>query len=466
LKSGGKSPQARAASFPNKDAEKAAAIASVPGLRARVAAQTIIADVVASGHALDERFDPAATPNRLSGLDERDIALTRSIATVAVRRFGAIRKAQARLLEKGLPRNAGALEWILATGLAQILFMEAPDHAAVDLAVRAARLEARTAGFAGLINAVLRNAARQRDELLADIDPLRDETPGWLAQRWRKNWGETRAQEIARAHLLEPTLDLTLRDPAQGAEFAERLEGVLTPTGSLRLLSHQPIRAMEGFAEGAWWVQDAAAALPARLLRAAPGMSALDLCAAPGGKTAQLAAAGANVTAVDRSAERLKTLSANFERLGLPVDIAVADAAAYAGGPFDLVLVDAPCSATGTIRRHPDVRWTKRSGDIDALVAAQARILDQACKLTRPGGALVYCTCSIEPEEGEAQIAQLLRRNPDFRRDRIEPGECGITPELLTAEGELRTLPCYWPHENSRLAGIDGFYAARLKRQG
>lgn len=456
-------PAGRPTSFRTGDAEREAKIAAAPGLRARIAAQQIIADVIAGGHALDERFEASAVPSRIVGLDDRDKSLARSIATVAVRRLGAIRRAQGRLLERGLPRNCGQVEWILIAGLAQVLFLDIPDHAAVDLAVRATRLEARTAGLAGLVNATLRNAARRRDELIALADPLADETPLWLAQRWRRNWGE-RAADIARAHLLEPTLDLTA--PGDPAEWARRLDAHLLPTGSVRLSAHTPIAELDGYGEGKWWVQDAAAALPARLLRPAAGQTALDLCAAPGGKTAQLAAAGCEVTALDRSAERLKTLSANLARLNLHADLAVADAATWSGGPFDLVLVDPPCSATGTIRRHPDVRWTKKAGDIESLSAAQTRILDNAARLVKPGGALVYCTCSIEPEEGEHQIAAFLRRNPDFRRDPIAAGECGIPAEMLTPEGDLRTLPCHWPNENPRLAGIDGFFAARIRRQG
>ena len=454
----------RQGSFRTSDEEREAKVAATPGLRARIAAHQIIADVLTGGHALDERFDPTAVPSRIIGLDDRDRGLARSIATVALRRLGAIRRAQGQLLERGLPRNCGQVEWILLAGLAQVLFLDTADHAAVDLAVRATRLEARTAGLAGLVNATLRNAIRQREDLLALADPLVDETPLWLAQRWRKNWGAAQALAIAQAHLAEPTLDLTVRRDA--AAWAERLGAHLLPTGSVRLIAQTPIVEMEGFAEGAWWVQDAAAALPARLLRPAAGQKALDLCAAPGGKTAQLAAAGCQVTALDRSAERLKTLTANLQRLNLVATPVVADAAAWSGDRFDLVLVDPPCSATGTIRRHPDVRWTKRAGDVEALAALQARILDNAARLVKPGGTIVYCTCSIEPEEGEAQIAALLRRNPDMRRERIAPGECGITPELITADGDLRTLPCHWPNENPRLAGLDGFFAARLNRQG
>lgn len=457
--SGGRSSAARPT-----EAEREAAISAVPGLRARMAAHLVISDVVAGGHALDERFAPSAVPNRTAGLDPRDKALVRSIATVAVRRLGAIRRILNQLLDKGMPRNAGQFEWIALGGLAQILFMDTPDHAAVDLAVRAAKADVKTAGFAGLLNAVLRSAIREREKLLAELDPLVDETPGWLAQRWRRAWGDERAQAIAAAHLREPTLDVTVRDDAAG--WAEKLGGAVLPTGSVRIAAHTPVPDMPGYDDGEWWVQDAAAALPARLLPFEPGARVLDLCAAPGGKTAELAAAGAQVTALDRSAERLKQLSANLGRLGLHADIVVADAATWSAEPFDAVLVDPPCSATGTIRRHPDVQWTKKPGDIDQLAALQAKILARAATLVKPGGHLVYCVCSIEPEEGEAQIAAMLRKNPDFRRAPFEAGECGLPPELLTAEGDLRTLPCHWPNEDARMAGLDGFFAARLKRQG
>ena len=446
------------------EAEREAAITAVPGLRARMAAHQVISDVVAGGHALDERFLPTAVPNRTSGLDARDKALVRSIATVAVRRLGAIRRILTQLLDKGMPRNAGQFEWIAIGGLAQILFMDTPDHAAVDLAVRTAKADTKTAGFAGLLNAILRSAIRERETLLAEIDPLADETPGWLAQRWRRAWGDERAHAIAAAHLREPTLDITVRDDA--AVWAEKLGGTLLPTGSIRIAAHTPVPELPGFEDGQWWVQDTAASLPARLLPVFPGARVLDLCAAPGGKTAQLAAAGADVVALDRSAERLKQLSANLARLSLHADIVVADAATWSAEPFDAVLVDPPCSATGTIRRHPDVQWTKKPGDVDQLAALQAKILARAATLVKPGGYLVYCVCSIEPEEGEAQISALLRKNPDFKRVPIEPGECGVTPELLTADGELRTLPSHWPNEDSRMAGLDGFFAARLRRQG
>lgn len=437
---------------------------SHPGLAVRVAAAAIISDIVQGGHTLDEKFAPDAAPSRLGGLDDRDRALARSIVTVALRRLGTIRLALSQLVEKGLPRNCGMLEWILIAGAAQLLFLDTPDHAAVDLAVRAARLDAKSAPFANLVNGVLRNLIRRRDEFLRQSDPLDDDTPHWLAARWRRIYGEERAHAIAAAIRDEPTLDLTVK--ADGAEWAEKLGGRLLPSGSVRLASHAPIPSLPGYDEGAWWVQDAAAALPARILAVRPGQRVLDLCAAPGGKTAQLAAAGARAIALDRSAERLKTLSGNLARLKLEAAISVGDAAAYKSEPFDAILLDAPCSATGTARRSPDVLWTKKPGDLAALAALQAKMLDHAVTLLKPGAALVYCVCSLEPEEGEAQIAALLRRNPDVARDPIDPLAFGLPPEAATRDGELRLFPDFFPHDDPRQRGLDGFFIARVTRLG
>jgi 16S rRNA (cytosine967-C5)-methyltransferase len=426
-----------------------------------LAAAQAVAEVLTFARPLEERA--GELEGRFAGSDVRDPALARSIATVSFRRLGTIRKALGRFLEKGLPKRAGPLEWILIVAAAQLLFLDVPDHAAVDLAVRATRLDPGAAAFAALVNAVLRNLARAREEILAGSDPLDDDTPHWLAQRWRATYGEATARAIARAHRDEPTLDLSVKSDAEG--WARRLNGVVLPTGSVRLESHVAIADLEGYADGQWWVQDAAAALPARLLHAGPGMRAVDFCAAPGGKSAELAVTGAKVTAVDRSAERLKRLAANFERLRLEAEIVVANALVFEAAPFDATLIDAPCTATGTIRRHPDVAWIKRQGDLPTLVELQSRLLDKAIALTKPGGAIVYCTCSLEPEEGEGQIAALLRRNPDVRRIPIEPGEIGGLDECLNAAGELRTLPCHLPGPTPRLSGLDGFFAARLQRR-
>ena len=439
-----------------QDAEPAPA--PVPGLAARQAAAAALADVVAHGRSLDERF---ATPAFLQ-LEPRDRALARSIVVASLRRLGTLRAGLARFLERGLPKKSGTLEHILVVGAAQILFMEAPDHAAVDLAVRAARADQRAAPYAGLVNAVLRNVAREKDALLRVEDPFLD-LPQWLSARWRKAWGDERAARMAAILRCEPTLDVSVRADAQ--EWARRLDGIVLPTGSVRLLNRAPVQELPGYAEGEWWVQDAAAAIPARLLRAGPGMRVADLCAAPGGKTAQLAAAGAHVVALDRSAERLRRLAANMERLRLSVDVAVGDALAYEAAPFDAILLDAPCTATGTIRRHPDVAWVKRASDVAALAVVQGKMLDRACSLLKPGGTLVYCTCSLEPEEGPAQIAALLRRNPDMARAPVEAAEIGGLSDCLTPEGDVRTTPDALPNEDPRLAGLDGFFVARVTRR-
>ena len=436
-----------------------APVSAPPGLVARVVAARAIAEALTLSRPLDERLAADLTLHR-GGLDARDRALARSIATVALRRLGTIRKALGRRLEKGMPKRGGALEWILIVAAAQILFLDTPDHAAVDLAVKAARTDAASAPFAALANAVLRAIARDRDDILAGSDPLDDDTPAWLAQRWRSTYGESIARLIAAAHRAEPTLDLSVKSNAFG--WAERLGGIALPTGSVRLDTHAPVVELEGYAEGEWWVQDAAAALPARLVQPAPGMRVVDLCAAPGGKAAELAAAGVDLTAVDRSAERLKLLAANFERLRLTSEIVVADALAFDAPPFDAALLDAPCSATGTIRRHPDVAWIKRPGDLASLIKLQAELIDKAITLTRPGGVVVFCVCSLEPEEGEAQIAAVLRRNPDVRRLAIAPEEIGGLTECITPSGDLRTLPCHLWGEDPRRSGLDGFFAARL----
>ena len=435
-----------------------------PGLPARLAAAAILGDIIGKSHSLEECFSPGAIPARLGGLDARDVALARSIVTVALRRLGTIRAALGELLEKGLPRQVAHLEWTLIAAAAQVLFLDVPDHAAVDLAVRATRLESKTAPFAGLINGVLRNLARGREKILAESDPLDLDTPAWLAARWRKTYGDELARAIAAANRDEPTLDLTVKSDA--ALWAQRLGGIVLPTGSVRLNTHTPIAELGGYADGEWWVQDAAAALPARLLGVGPGVSAADFCAAPGGKAAQLAELGADVTAIDRSAERLKRLAANFQRLKLHADVIVADIVGLKAQPFDAILIDAPCLSTGTIRRHPDIAWTKKPTDIAALVAVQARMLDKAVELVKPGGAIVYCTCSLEPEEGEMQVAALLRRNPDVVRWPIAPAEVGDVAGVINENGELRTLPCHLPAPDPRLSGLDGFFAARLSRRG
>src|SRR5258705_1052858 len=297
-----------------------------------------------------------------------------------------------------------------------MLWMDVPDHAAVDLSVRLVQSDRRAAKYAGLVNAVLRRCAREGQPLIDEVKSQTLDVPPWLLARWIAHYGETVARDIAIAIGCEPSLDITVKSDA--AQWATRLHGETLPTGSVRTLLQGSVTMLPGFAEGQWWVQDAAAALPARLFGDVAGKNIADLCAAPGGKTAQLAHAGARVTAVDRSPARRARLRDNLARLALEAEVVGADAAEWPGGKsegFDGILVDAPCTSTGTIRRHPDIAWLRQEADIAALAALQKRLLQKAVTLLRPGGTLVYCTCSLEPEEGGHAISALLESEPAMR---------------------------------------------------
>jgi 16S rRNA (cytosine967-C5)-methyltransferase len=410
---------------------------------------------------LDQALDHALA--RTPGLDPRDRQLARAITTFALKRLGSIRAALDARLKKTLAESPADFGANLIVGAAQILTMAVPAHAAVDLAVTLTAADRTLAGLTGVVNAVLRRIADERDAILAGHDP-RIDLPAWLIARWDDTYGRGRATAIAAATAQESTLDVTaLADPAR---WAEALGGRLLANGSIRLDSHAPVQSLQGYEDGVWFVQDAAAAAPAPLLRARPGERVLDLCAAPGGKTAQLAATGADVTAIDRSAPRLKRVAENLARLKLSATLVAADAATWDGPPADAILLDAPCAGTGTIRRHPDIAWTKTPEDVATLAALQTKLLDRAAALLRPGGRLVYSTCSLEPEEGERQIAALLARRPDLARDPVRPGEAPGFDAAIDADGALRTTPEMWPDPDPRRAGLDGFYAARVRRAG
>jgi 16S rRNA (cytosine967-C5)-methyltransferase len=388
--------------------------------------------------------------------------MRRLVATI-LRRLGTLGHLLSRLLDRGVPTDAPRAQSALLIGAAQILWMDVPDHAAVDLSVRLVQSDRRAARYAGLINAVLRRCAREGKAIIDDVKSQTLDVPPWLFARWSAHYGEANAHAMAAALSHEPSLDLTVKSDA--SQWASRLHGEVLPTGTVRTLLHGSVTMLPGFSEGQWWVQDAAAALPARLFGDISGKVIADLCAAPGGKTAQLAQAGARVTAVDRSPARMARLRDNLARLSLQADELVTDAAEWPGqdnGGFDGVLVDAPCTSTGTIRRHPDVAWLRQETDIAALAALQKRLLQRAVALLKPGGTLVYCTCSLEPEEGEQAIASLLAAEPGMRRVPVEAGEVAGLAEIVTADGDLRTLPCHLPHADPRLGGLDGFYAARL----
>jgi 16S rRNA (cytosine967-C5)-methyltransferase len=432
----------------------------VPGLAARRLAAEILEGVLRRRRPLDEQLEDAQP--RLAALPERDRALTRALAATVLRRLGTLRHLLGLFLERGPPADAPRVESALLLGAAQILLLEVPDHAAVDLAVRLTRADRRAARYAGLVNAVLRRIAREGPDRLRDLDTTVLDTPPWLLARWSSAYGAETARAIAQANGHEGALDLTVKqDPAH---WAGVLDGRVLPTGTVRAILHGPVSKLPGYAQGAWWVQDAAAALPARLLGDVRGMSVADLCAAPGGKTAQLAYAGARVVAVDRAEARLQRLRQNLARLGLNAETVAADAAEWQAGPFDAVLVDAPCSSTGTIRRHPDIPWLKREADLAELVASQRRLIAHAVELVKPGGLLVYCTCSLEPEECETIVADLLAQDARIRRRPLAAAEVGGLELLLTADGDLRTLPCHLADPTPQWGGMDGFYAARLER--
>jgi 16S rRNA (cytosine967-C5)-methyltransferase len=435
----------------------------VPGLAARRIAADILDGVLHKHRTLDDQLDGTAAHPGLKTLADRDRALMRRLVATILRRLGTLGHVLSRLLDRGIPTDAPRAQSALLIGAAQILWMDVPDHAAVDLSVRLVQSDRRAAKYAGLVNAVLRRCAREGQPLIEEVKSQTLDVPHWLLSRWIAHYGETLAREIAVAISHEPSFDITVKSDA--AQWATRLHGETLPTGTVRTLLQGSVTMLPGFGEGQWWVQDAAAALPARLFGDVAGKRIADLCAAPGGKTAQLAYAGARVTAVDRSPNRMARLRDNLARLGLEAEVVVTDAAEWQGGNgggFDGVLVDAPCTSTGTIRRHPDVAWLRQEADIGPLVALQKRLLQRAVALLKPGGTLVYCTCSLEPEEGEQAISGLLAAEPAMRRAPIEAGEVAGLAEILTGEGDLRTLPCHLPHQDPRLTGLDGFYAARL----
>lgn len=434
------------------------------GYETRRLAARIIDDVIARRLALDETLETALATRDARALDDRDKGLVRAIATSAIRHFGAISKALAARLERGLPKHSGPFEAIMASGIAQILYLDVPDHASVDLTVELVQADPDCRRYVALANAVLRRIAREKNDILKAVRPLEDNTPSWLADRWVETYGYEKAQEIAASHTHDAAVDLTVKSEPEA--WAQKLDAIVLPTGSLRLKTRTAIPALQGFAEGEWWVQDAAAALPARLIAAQKNEVIADFCAAPGGKTAQLALSGAKIVAIDRSGKRLLRLKANLDRLHLAAEIVEMDALQYEGGPFDAILIDAPCSATGTIRRHPDVAWTKGPEDIRKLTSLQAKLLDKAASLLKSGGRMIYCTCSLEPEEGEKQIEALLERNPKLKRAAFTPADLaafgGPLADALTAQGDLRTLPFMLPHEEKRVSGLDGFFASRL----
>jgi 16S rRNA (cytosine967-C5)-methyltransferase len=392
-----------------------------------------------------------------ASLDPRDRAFVRLLLATTLRRLGEIDEVLRTLIERPLEGPNAVGHQVLRLGASQLLFLGTPPHAAVDTSVRLVE-GAHLPHLKGLANAVLRRVAREGVALLGDRDPARLNTPQWLWESWAASYGEETTRAIAAADLIEAPLDLTVR--ADVAFWAGRLDAEVLPTGTIRRPAGGIITDLPGFAEGAWWVQDAAAALPARLLGNVADKRVADLCAAPGGKTLQLCAAGGIVTAVDISARRIARLADNLARAGLKAELVAADAGKWTPAEkFDAILLDAPCSGTGTLRRHPDIAWLKDPEDVARLTLTQDRLLLHALDLLKPGGTLVYAVCSLQEDEGTARIAAALGRMPQLKRVAVRPDEVPGLTEAITPAGDIRTLPSMWPDRG----GLDGFYIVRLR---
>lgn len=425
----------------------------VPASTARHVALDLIGVVLGRERPLDEAIDDSSAMAKLS---LRDRAFARLLVATVLRRLGQIDALIGDCLANPLPPRAAQVHDILRLGIVQLLFLHTPPHAAVATSVDLAQSRGFLA-HKGLVNAVLRRLSVEGPDRISRHDAAALNTPSWLWQSWTRHYGEEVARAIATAHLREAPLDLTLRANADG--WCESLAATMLPTGTLRRPGGGAVSTLPGYSEGAWWVQDAAAALPARLFGNVAGLNVVDLCAAPGGKTAQLADAGAFVTAIDRSSRRLERLVGNMKRLSLPAATIAADALTWRPDhPVDAVLLDAPCSATGAIRRHPDVPHLKRPADVARLATIQDRLLRAAVEMLRPGGMLVYCTCSLEPEEGPQRIEGLLRSGAPIERRPVSAVELDAPAEWITPDGDLRTLPFHLAEYD----GVDGFYAARL----
>ncbi|MEO1292059.1 MAG: transcription antitermination factor NusB [Pseudomonadota bacterium] len=424
---------------PRKPAPSSGNASMRAGLAPRRRAAALLSSV------LDEKKQLAASGGG------RDDALTLALVRAALRHLPSIDAAIDARLRSALPETARPVRRHLQIAAAELRYLRTPPHAVVDCTV--ALVKERSPRMAGLANAICRRLAEEG----AAPEPTEEsawlDTPPWLRQRLEQAW-PTEAKAIALAHTRGPTLDLTVKPGVEPA----LPEGFATPTGSYRVSQSGTVSTLPGFEAGDWWVQDAAASVPATLLDAQPGERVLDLCAAPGGKTLQLAVTGAEVTALDNSEARMTRVRENLERTGLAAKLVVADGTTWrAAAPFDAILLDAPCTATGTLRRHPDLPYLRDDRSFEEVLALQERLLEAAWSMLKPGGRLVYCVCSLLPEEGEGQIAAFLARHRDAVLDPILPGP-ELPAALLSSRGMYRTLPSAWP-ENG---GLDGFFAARL----
>ncbi len=420
----------------------------------------LLSAVVRKGKGLEEEFARMMDEqDKISPLDGRDRMFVRLLATTTLRRLGQIDALLKRFLAKPLPDKAAYVTDVLRIAAAQTVFLDTPPHAAVSTAVSLVK-DSLFKGFAGLTNAVLHKVARDGAKIAAGQDAAKLNIPDWLLRQWRAEYGADAAEKIALAGLEEAPLDFTVKDDAE--QWAEKLESIVMPTGTLRREKSASVPSLPGFEDGAWWVQDLSAALPAALFGDLRGKKAADVCAAPGGKTAQMVLRGADVTAVDISANRVKRLKENLGRLKLPVKVIVSDARVWAEkeqkASYDAILLDAPCSATGTLRRHPDVVCHRTPADVERLNKTQRELLEKMLTLLKPDGVLVYCVCSVLPSEGRAIIDDAVKAGIAERL----PLANEVPAELISQAGDLTVLPYFYGDRG----GCDGFFAARLKRKG
>jgi 16S rRNA (cytosine967-C5)-methyltransferase len=399
------------------------------------------------------------TERTLAPLAPADRAAAQRLATGTLRWADRADRALGPLLRA---RPAPAVHDVLRMALYETMVEGVAPHGAVNAAVSLVRAMPHGDGPARMANAVLRKVVAAGAGAWAALPP--PQMPKWLRKPLIADYGKPAVTAMEAAHAAGAPLDLTPRDGDAGA-LAARLGGMALPGGSVRLRDAGRISALPGYDAGEWWVQDAAAAMPARVLAAAPGEAVLDMCAAPGGKTLQLAAAGAEVTALDISAARLARVADNLARCRLTARIVTGDAltlAAVDDARYDAVLLDAPCSATGTLRRHPDLPYARDGSGFPAIFALQAAMIDAALRLVRPGGRVVCCTCSLLIDEGEEQVRDALARHPDLAVDRAALDLPGIDPDWIGPEGGVRLRPDYWPERG----GMDGFYIVAFHAAG
>lgn len=434
-----------------------------PGLPARIAATRLLGAVVDGKASLDGLLDRDSGNPHFLALSPSDRSLVRAMLVSALRNLMRLEATIDHLTEKPLPDGARSLRHLLAIAMTQILHLGVADHAAVDMAVTQAQVDPRNRRFASLVNALLRRLIRERDEVVAAIAAKTPPFPLWFTRRMVTAYDEAAVNAMTASMLTPAPIDVTVKsDPDY---WAEKLGGIVLATGTIRLAAGgAPVPELAGFDEGQWWIQDAAASIPARLFGDLTGKRVADLCAAPGGKTAQLILQGGDVTAFDQSANRLKRLESNLARLDLTAEV-IKSRAQDVNDPdgFDAVLLDAPCSSTGTVRRHPDIPWTKSHEDIAKLAGVQRRLLDHAAKLVRPGGKLVFSNCSLDPEEGEEMVSGFLADNLDWHIEPVLPEHWPGLEQAVTSRGELRTHPGMLTYADPGLSGLDGFYAVVLR---